>query len=66
MLISFSIIAGLIGGLFSILMRMELQDTGGQFFVADGEIEFNETLFDKPANADISILHVKRIFGAYG
>ncbi|NKB48186.1 MAG: cytochrome c oxidase subunit I [Alphaproteobacteria bacterium] len=39
MYIAFSIVAGLIGGLFSILMRMELQDPGGQFFVSDGVID---------------------------
>ena len=39
MYIAFSIIAGLIGGLFSILMRVELQDPGGQLFVADGAVD---------------------------
>ncbi len=38
MYIFFSIIAGLVGGAMSIWMRMELQDPGGQFFVADGAI----------------------------
>ncbi len=38
MYIFFSIIAGLVGGAMSIFMRMELQDPGGQFFVADGAI----------------------------
>jgi cytochrome c oxidase subunit 1 len=36
MYIVFSIIAGLIGGLFSILMRAELQDPGIQIFLSDG------------------------------
>ncbi|MBO6783481.1 MAG: cytochrome c oxidase subunit I [Alphaproteobacteria bacterium] len=37
MYLAFSIIAGLIGGFFSILMRLELQDPGMQFFLnADG------------------------------
>jgi cytochrome c oxidase subunit 1 len=35
--IIFSILAGLVGGLFSMLMRMELQDPGMQF-VADGQM----------------------------
>jgi cytochrome c oxidase subunit 1 len=35
--IIFSIFAGLVGGLFSMLMRMELQDPGMQF-VADGQM----------------------------
>ena len=39
MYIVFSIVAGLIGGAMSILMRMELQDPGGQFFVADGAVD---------------------------
>ena len=39
MYIVFAVIAGLVGGLFSILMRMELQAPGGQFFVADGAID---------------------------
>ena len=39
MYIVFSIVAGLIGGLFSIVMRMELQYPGGQFFVADGAVD---------------------------
>ncbi|MDH3738722.1 MAG: cytochrome c oxidase subunit 1, partial [Alphaproteobacteria bacterium] len=39
MYIAFSIVAGLIGGIFSIVMRMELQDPGGQFFVSDGAID---------------------------
>jgi cytochrome c oxidase subunit 1 len=33
----FSVIAGLIGGLFSVIMRMELQDPGMQF-IADGQV----------------------------
>ncbi len=34
MYLTFSIIAGIIGGIFSILMRLELQDPGTQFFLA--------------------------------
>ncbi len=39
MYIVFSIIAGVVGGAMSILMRMELQDPGGQLFVADGAVD---------------------------
>jgi cytochrome c oxidase subunit 1 len=39
MYIVFSIIAGLIGGLFSILMRVELQDPGVQLFLSDGAVD---------------------------
>ena len=33
----FAIIAGIIGGLFSLIMRMELQDPGVQYLLNDGE-----------------------------
>ncbi len=33
----FAIVAGLIGGFFSLIMRMELQDPGVQYLLADGE-----------------------------
>ncbi|HIP78713.1 MAG TPA: cytochrome c oxidase subunit I, partial [Kiloniellaceae bacterium] len=33
----FAIIAGIIGGLFSLIMRMELQDPGVQYLLTDGE-----------------------------
>ena len=40
MYLTFSIIAGLIGGMFSILMRLELQDPGMQWFLnADGSAD---------------------------
>ena len=39
MYIVLAIVAGLIGGLSSILMRMELQAPGGQFFVSDGVVD---------------------------
>ena len=37
MYIVFSIFAGLVGGLISIIMRMELQDPGGQFLFDSGD-----------------------------
>ncbi|MCG8357898.1 MAG: cytochrome c oxidase subunit I [Kiloniellales bacterium] len=33
----FAVIAGIIGGLFSLIMRMELQDPGVQYLLTDGE-----------------------------
>jgi cytochrome c oxidase subunit I len=33
----FAIVAGLIGGFFSLIMRMELQDPGVQYLLADGD-----------------------------
>jgi cytochrome c oxidase subunit 1 len=39
MYLVFAVIAGLVGGLSSILMRMELQAPGGQFFVSDGIVD---------------------------
>ncbi|MBT4906577.1 MAG: cytochrome c oxidase subunit I, partial [Rhodospirillaceae bacterium] len=40
MYLTFSILAGIVGGLFSILMRLELQDPGTQYFLAgDGSTD---------------------------
>ena len=40
MYLTFAIVAGIIGGIFSILMRLELQEPGMQFFLnADGSAD---------------------------